>query len=91
MVRYEDLLADTLGTMKRIYAALEVEADEGDLTRIVREHSWEMIPEEKKGEGKFYRRGTPGGWREDLTEEQARTVEEITAPLLREFYPDGDG
>jgi hypothetical protein len=87
MVRYEDLLADTLGTMKRTYTVLEVEADEGDLTRIVREHSWEMIPEEEKGEGKFYRRGASGGWREDLTPEQVKTVERITAPLLREFYP----
>jgi hypothetical protein len=86
LVRYEDLRADTLGEMKRIYSKLDVPVDEAELERAVEKHSWENIPEEEKGEGKFYRKATPGGWREDLTEEQARAVEEITAPLLEEFY-----
>jgi len=55
---------------------------------VVEEHSWENIPEEQKGEGKFYRKGKPGGWREDLTPEQAETVERITAPLLADLYPE---
>ncbi|HEU4494146.1 MAG TPA: hypothetical protein VFR69_08145, partial [Rubrobacteraceae bacterium] len=58
----------------------------------VEKHSWENVPEEEKGEGKFHRKATPGGWREDLTPGQAQIVERITAPLLKEFsYPyDGD-
>ena len=88
LVRYEDLRADTLGTMKRIYSALEIPVDEGKLARAVEKHSWESIPEEEKGEGKTFRKATPGGWREDLTPEQVETVEKITAPLLKEFYPD---
>ena len=91
LVRYEDLLADTLGTMKRIYSELEIEVDEDDLARIVREHSWEMIPEAEKGEGKFYRKGASGSWREDLTPDQVKVVEGITSPLLKEFYQDGTG
>jgi hypothetical protein len=62
--------------------------DEGQLARVAGEHSWENIPEEEKGDGKFYRKATPGGWREDLTPEQARIVEGITTPLLEEFYPE---
>ncbi len=61
--------------------------DEAELGRVVEKHSWESIPEKQKGEGKFYRKATPGGWREDLTPEQAKTVESITAPLLGELYP----
>jgi len=61
--------------------------DEGELSRIVEKHSWENIPEDQKGEGKFYRKASPGGWREDLTPKQAETVERITAPLLKELYP----
>ncbi len=87
LVKYENLLADTLGTMKRIYSQLGIEVDQGELERAVEKHSWENVPEEEKGEGKFHRKATPGGWREDLTEEQAQTVERITAPLLEEFYP----
>jgi Sulfotransferase domain len=87
LVRYEDLRADTLGTMKRIYSALEIPIEEEVLARAVEKHSWESIPKKEKGEGKFYRKGTPGGWREDLTPEQVKIVESITAPLLEEFYP----
>jgi hypothetical protein len=87
LVKYEELRADALGEMKRIHATLELELDEERLARSVEEHSWENIPEEEKGEGKFRRKAKPGGWREDLTPEQARIVEETTRPLIEQFYP----
>ena len=86
MVRYEDLRADALGTMKRLYSTLGIPTDEEELAQVVKKHAWENISEEKKGRGKFHRKAKPGGWREDLTAHQARSVEKITAPLLREFY-----
>ena len=46
------------------------------------------VPKQEKGGGKFYRKGTSGGWKEDLTPEQAALVEKITAPLLEEMYPE---
>jgi len=87
LVRYEDLVADTPGTMRRLCSSLKLPVDDGELARVVEKHSWENIPEEKRGEGKFFRKGTPGSWREDLTPEQAESVERITAPLLEAFYP----
>jgi hypothetical protein len=87
VVRYEDLRADTLGTMKRMYSALGVPVDETRLAQAVEKHSWENIPEEEKGEGKFHRKAEPGGWREDLTPEQVEIVEGVAGSLLREFYP----
>jgi hypothetical protein len=87
LVRYEELRIDTLATMKRIYSELEIPVDEKRLAQVVKKHSWENIPEKKKGQGRRTRKATPGGWREDLSAEQARMVEEITAPLLKEFYP----
>jgi hypothetical protein len=72
--------------MKRIYSSLGIPVGDEELARVVEEHSWENIPEEEKGEGKSFRKATPGGWREDLTPEQAKMVERITAPLLEEFY-----
>ncbi len=86
LVRYEELRADTLGTMKRIHSTLGMALEEEKLLHSVEEHSWENIPEEEKGEGKFRRKATPGSWREDLTPEQARIVEEETHLLLQEFY-----
>ncbi len=88
-VRYEDLRPDTLGTMKRICSTLGLPVSEENIARAVEKHAWENLPEEKKGEGKFHRKASPGGWREDLTPEQAETIESITAPLLQELYPDG--
>ncbi len=86
LVRYEDLKADTLGTMKRVYSTLEIPVDEGELAKAVEKRSWENIPEDRKGEGTARRRGASGGWREDLTPEQAEIVGRVTAPLLEEFY-----
>ena len=86
LVRYEELRADTLGTMKRMYSGLGIPVDEGELARVVDKHAWENIPEDQKGEGKFYRKAKPGSWREDLTPEQAEAIERITAPLMKEYY-----
>lgn len=87
LIHYEELRANTLETVKRIYLALEIPVDEEEVRRIVESHSWENIPEGKKGEGKFHRKATPGGWREDLSPEQIEIVEKVTAPILKEFYP----
>jgi len=86
LVRYEELRADTLGMMRRIYSTLGIPVEKKGLGRAVEKHAWENVPEEEKGEGKFHRKASPGGWREDLTPEQARAVEKITAPLLEELY-----
>jgi hypothetical protein len=86
VVRYEDLRYGTLETMKRIYSTLGVPVEEWQLERVVDKHAWENVPKEKKGVDKPRRKAKPGGWREDLTPEQAKIVERITAPLLEEFY-----
>jgi len=88
LVRYEELRADAVGTMCRIHSSLEIPVNDEALRRAVEKHSWENIPEDDKGEGKFYRKATPGGWRDDLTPKQVEIVERVTAPLLDEFYPD---
>ena len=87
LIRYEELRDDTLGTMERLYSTLGIEVGEGDLARAVEKHAWENIPQKEKGQGKFYRKAKPGGWREDLTPGQVEIVEQVSAPLLKEFYP----
>jgi hypothetical protein len=85
LVRYDDLRSNTLATMRDLCAALELPVDGEKLEEVVNKHSWENIPQRERGEGKFYRKATSGGWREDLTPEQANIVENITAPLIEEF------
>lgn len=88
VVRYEDLRYDTFGELEKLYAAIGVPVGEGQLRRVVEKHSWENVPEGRKGETKPRRKAKPGGWREDLTPEQAGIVEGITASFIEEFYPD---
>ena len=88
LVRYEDLRADTMNEMRRIYAVLGIAVEDEDLRRAVEKHSWENVPDREKGRGKFYRRGTSGGWKEDLTPRQVEMVEKTTASLLERFYPE---
>ena len=86
LIKYEDLKADTLGVMRRLYRDLQLPVDDAALACSVEKHAWANIPEKKKGQGKFYRKATPGGWREDLTPRQVEIVEKETAPFLKEFY-----
>ena len=87
-MRYEDLRGNPEGHLGGVLSALGISAGTDALRQAVRSNAWENVPKEKKGAGKFYRKATPGGWREDLTPEQANTVERIAAPLLAEFYPE---
>jgi Sulfotransferase domain len=87
LIRYEELRDDTRGTMERLYSTLGIEVGGEELARAVEKHAWENIPEKEKGQGKFYRKAKPGGWREDLTPGQVEIVEQVSAALLKEFYP----
>ncbi len=86
VVKYEDLREATFETMQHIYSTLEIPVDERELSRVVEKRSWENIPERQKGPGMFLRKAAPGGWVDDLTPQQAKSIERITAPLLKEFY-----
>lgn len=89
LVRYEDLRADTVGALARIYERLEVPVAPSSLASTVAAHAFESIASNRTGPTKPRRKATPGGWREDLTAAQAATVERITAPLLERYYADG--
>ncbi|TCJ20693.1 glycosyltransferase [Rubrobacter taiwanensis] len=86
LVRYEDLRRDTFGTLKAMYRDLGIAVDDERLQVAIEKHSWERIPPEEKGTGKFFRKGCIGGWKEDLSDEQVRIIEEVTGHLLSEFY-----
>ena len=86
LVRYEELRTDTVNTMKAMYAALDIEVDQAQLEAAVEKHSWENIPEDQKGQGKFFRKGQPGSWKDDLSPKQIELIENITGPLLSKYY-----
>jgi hypothetical protein len=85
--RYEDLRYNALGELEKVYSSLVIPIEKEQLRRVVEKHAWENIPERQKGPNKPRRKAKPGGWREDMTLGQARMVEEITTPVMNEFYP----
>jgi hypothetical protein len=88
VVRYEDLRYNALGELKRLYSSVGVPVEEDGLRRVVEKHDWENVPAKLKGADKPRRKAKPGGYLEDLTPEQVRIVEDITGPILKEFYPE---
>ena len=79
-IRYEDLRYDAAGVLAGVFSDLGLGGERSEAA--AERHSWESIPEEGKGPGKFHRKAKPGGWREDLTPEQVRAVEEVAGPLM---------
>lgn len=86
LVLYEDLREDTVGALKEMYDALGIPVDGAQLEAAATRHAWEQVPESNKGPGKFYRKATPGGWREDLAPDQIKIVEDVARPILLRNY-----
>jgi hypothetical protein len=86
LVKYEELRANTLEVLLRMCSELMIPVARSEAERVVEHRSWHRIPPHKKGPGQFYRKGVPGAWREDLTHAQIQVVQEITQPILEEFY-----
>jgi hypothetical protein len=49
---------------------------------VVRAHSFEAVPEGRKGAGKVIRSATPGRWREGMTREEQELAQEIMGERL---------
>ncbi|MGH3347378.1 MAG: sulfotransferase family protein [Nocardioides sp.] len=86
LVRYEDLLADTPGELKRIVRDLDFRPRPKLVRRAVQKYAWERVPEEDRGEDKFFRKATPGSWSEDLSDDQVKVVEEAGQSIMDRFY-----
>jgi hypothetical protein len=80
-VRYEDILEDTTGNLRRIYAWLGVAVPD-DVEDLVRRLSFESLPAEHRGSGRFARAASPGLWRENLASDEQRAVTEVMASTL---------
>lgn len=84
LISYEELITDTSTAVRRLYRNIELPVTDG-IEQAIAKHSWQNVPDERKGQGKAMRKAEPGGWRGDLSEDQVRTVEEITGNLMDRF------
>jgi hypothetical protein len=85
-VRYEDLRYNTFEELKGIHFNLGIAVEDESLRRVVEKHDWTNVPAELKGPDKPRRKAQPGSYEDDLTPGQVEVVEEITAPILDQFY-----
>jgi len=89
-VRYEDLLADTPARLRDLARWIGLPSEQSRIDEIVEAHSFEAVPEQRKGKGKRRRAATPGHWRESLTPDEQRLAQEIMGERLTELgYPAG--
>jgi hypothetical protein len=85
VVRYEDLLADTAAELGEICDWLGLERDRERIEGVVEAHSFAAIPPEQRGPRTRNRAASPGLWRESLSDEEQRLVNETCGPLLERF------
>jgi hypothetical protein len=84
-IRYEDLLADTPGVLADLAEWLDLPGGPKRIENIVRRHSFEAVPEKRKGPGKFRRSASPGAWRQSLSQEDQEVAQEIMGKRLVEL------
>ena len=94
LVRYEDLAADPVRVFAAAMAFAGRDATEADIVRAVDFARFERLQAQERAQGfkewrprkagaAFFRRGQVGGWRGELTPEQARRLEAAHGPMMR--------
>jgi hypothetical protein len=102
LVRYEDLQADTSGTLGALLTALGIAVDPARLERAVELSAFDRLQaQEAEGgfregpvrtaTGRFFRSGRSGGWREELSEDLRAIIERDHGAMMRQFgyVPEG--
>jgi hypothetical protein len=90
VVKYEDLLCDAVGELKKILGFLEIDVDDGILEEAILNQSFKKKKSKFMDAGdsrnvKFLRSGKQGGWREFLSPAMAKEIEKTHADVMRNF------
>lgn len=93
LIRYEDLHADAAGVLARALAFVGVATSAAQCARAAAFAQFGPVREQEKRLGfgeaprpllstRFFRRGTAGGWHDELSPEQVARVEGAHAPMM---------
>ena len=93
LIRYEDMAADTAGTLRRALAFAGRETADADLARAVTFATFFELKRQEAEAGfceapsrtahGFFRRGEAGNWRDELTADQVARIEAAHAPMMQ--------
>jgi len=85
LVKYEDLLKDTLLQLKKIYDFIGIKTTESELKEKIVKYDFKKIPSQEKGPGKFSRSATPGKWKDNLSNTEQKVMHWIMGKTLKKM------
>lgn len=97
VMRYEDMVADTEGAFRGLFAFLRAPVQNGQLRRAIRAASFESLQKQEREKGfrerppgmqQFFATGRSGGWREKLSPAQVARIRAEFLPALERHYPE---
>jgi hypothetical protein len=101
VIRYEDMLNDSLTSFTMASQFLELDADEAAIQRAIAQSSFEKLAAQEQEKGfrersakaeRFFRSGKAGSWRATLSAEQVEKIVQDHSDVMRRFgYIDADG
>lgn len=101
VVRYERMVSAPKTTFRRILKFLGLRPDAERLAHALEATSFENLQrqeakrgftEQSRKNGRFFRKGAPGEWRDALSPEQVARIEATHGPMMRKFgYATTDG
>lgn len=85
LVKYEELRKNTVEELKKIYDFLQIDIKKNELEDLVKKYSFENVPSELKGKGKFRRYAVPGKWKENFSKSEISLMDKIMGKTLGEL------
>jgi Sulfotransferase domain len=85
LIRYEEMRADPVAALGRISEMLGIDATREQLEEIAGTHDFSAVPTSDKGTGREIRRAAPGGWADQMTEQEITEMHEILGEKLAEL------
>jgi len=82
LVKYEDIRKNPIEYTQKLYEFIGIKISDDELGQVIKKYTFENIPKEMKGEGKFYRSASPGKWRDNLDQKEQIILNDIIKDTL---------
>jgi hypothetical protein len=82
LVRYENLRADPESHLREACRIAGLSVDEATAEQVARQHAFERVPEDARGDDRAIRKATPGGWRENLSPVEQQAMHDVMGETL---------
>ena len=84
-IKYEDIRKNPMEYTRKLYEFIGIKISDDELGQVIKKYTFENIPKEMKGEGKFYRSASPGKWREHFTDKEKEIMNSVMNDTLNQL------